>query len=98
MPNKSLINRLAGLEQKTAKPSPIHIILKSSAGETDEQAFNNYRVKRMSEGYEPECGWQALKDKFLSGSIVQDAGVEFITFDVIDSVAPYPPKITKGKS
>jgi hypothetical protein len=88
--------RLSQLEQKHIMPPPIHIIMKSYGGQSHDEAFDIYQAERTAEGYKPDEGWDELKAKFLS----EDNGVDeimFITFDVIDSVAPHPPIVTNAK-
>jgi hypothetical protein len=88
--------RLSQLEQKHIKPPPIHIIMKSYGGQSHDEAFDIYQAKRMAEGYTPQEGWEQLKAEFLSESNGVDH-IMFITFDVLDSVAPHPPIVTNAK-
>jgi hypothetical protein len=92
----SYANRLSQLETKFIKPPPIHIIMKSYGGQSHDEAFDEYQAERTAEGYKPQEGWEQLKAEFLSESNGVDH-IMFITFDVLDSVAPHPPIVTNAK-
>jgi hypothetical protein len=65
-------------------------------GQSHDEAFNIYQAKRTAEGYKPLKGWEQLKAEFLSENNGVD-NIMFITFDVLDSVAPRPPIVTNAK-
>ena len=87
--------RLAQLETKLITPPPVHIIMKSYAGQTHDDAFEVYQAKRTAEGYTPQEGWEQLRTDFVSDN--QRGQLKFITFDVMESAAPKPPIVTNAK-
>jgi hypothetical protein len=90
---QSILNRVKELEVKAIKPEPVHIIMKSYAGQSNSEAFDLYQDKRSIDGYTPNEGWEALKKEFLS--VNSDVILKFITFDILPPVTEM--KITRGK-
>jgi hypothetical protein len=88
--------RLSQLETKLIKPNPIHIVMKSYSNQSDSEAFDIYQAKRTAEGYTPQEGWDQVRAEFLCKDNNVDH-IMFITFDVLGSVAPHPPRITNAK-
>ena len=89
-------SRLAQLEKKHFKAPPIHIIMKSYCGQSHSEAFDEYQAKQTAKGFIPHEGWEQLKADFLSEDNNVDH-IQFITFDIMDSVAPNPPIVTNAK-
>jgi hypothetical protein len=87
--------RLSQLETKLIKPNPIHIVFKAYS-QRDSEAFDAYQAKRNAEGYTPQEGWEEVRAEFLCKENNVDH-IMFITFDVLGSVAPHPPRITNAK-
>lgn len=102
MNKAAFIKRIEELERKSTTAEPIHIVMKSYPGQSNEEAFEDYQSKRSLEGYEPKQGWNQLKKEFLECQEaigVEDANspVDFITFDILPSKALVPPKVTNAK-
>ena len=85
--------RLEQLEATRIKPEPLHIIMGRNEGQTRTEMFDLYQLSRMAEGYTPEQGWQALRVTFMSDNPVDR--MKFLSYSVLDSVAPKPPTITR---
>ncbi len=95
MDKKERLNRVIELEQKHQKPMMFHIIIKELAHKDKGHAFDDYMKGRIKEEYTPIEGWTALKKLYLSNSRDNNT---FITIHAAASIAPNPPKITRGQS
>jgi len=83
--------RLAQLEAQFITPPVVHTIIKRNEGQTDQEAFDLYQLRAMSSSVKFEESWTELRRMYLSGQYQS----RFITYNVLDSVAPKPPIVTR---
>lgn len=94
-PMANISSRLTRLEVMHTTAPIIHSIMVSYRGQPPVEAFEDYRVKRTAEGYTPQEGWEQLRSAFLSSDPIHR--MQFITFDIAESIAPHPPIVTRHK-
>jgi len=91
----NISSRLTRLEVMNTTAPIVHVIMKRHPGQPDVEAFDIYQLSRTAEGYAPKEGWIKLRAAFLSDNPIDR--MNFITFDIAESIAPRPPIITRHK-